>query len=111
LVECVLKQLVAFSFNFSFFFPLLKEAKSTANIPIRAFYLLKSDFFNLVCIPRFQISSVNNTEVCSIRGRYIRVKKLTLLTRSALLISIMPEETANNATLQQLNHKVHFDNS
>jgi len=35
--------MAASSFNFSFFFPLLKEAKSTANIPIRALYLLKSD--------------------------------------------------------------------
>jgi len=65
LVERVLKQLVAFSFNFSFFFPLLKEAKSMADIPIRALYLL------------------NDTEVCSIHGRYIRVKKLTLWRRSA----------------------------
>jgi len=83
--------MVAF-FVFSFFFPLLKEAKSRAAIPIRALYLLKSDFFNLVCIPRFYSFYLNNTKVYRIRGRYIRVKKLTLLTRSALLISIMPEQ-------------------
>jgi len=38
--------MVAFSFDFSFFFPLLKEAKSRTDISIRALYLLKSDFFN-----------------------------------------------------------------
>jgi len=34
------------TFKLSFFFPLLKEAKSRTAIPIRALYLLKSDFFN-----------------------------------------------------------------
>jgi len=37
--------MVAFSLPF-FFFPLLKEAKARASIPIRALLLLKSDFFN-----------------------------------------------------------------
>jgi len=46
LVEPLPKQMVAFSFDFSFFFPLLKEAKARASIPIRALLLLKSDFFN-----------------------------------------------------------------
>jgi len=39
--------------NFSFFFPLLKEAKSRTDIPIRALLLLKSDFFNFYVILAF----------------------------------------------------------
>jgi len=38
--------MVAFSFYFFFLLSMLKEAKARASIPIRALYLLKSDFFN-----------------------------------------------------------------
>jgi len=44
-------------FDFSFFFPLLKEAKARAYISIRALYLLQSDFFNFNLFLAFKHSS------------------------------------------------------
>jgi len=46
--------MVAFFFYLSFFFPLLKEAKARTSIPIRALFLLKSDFFNFKAFLAFK---------------------------------------------------------